>query len=127
MWPSNMMWRTRCLVYSLLVTTIMGLAVHLAASIALLPRLEWRPAQNIFSYMDSECKVSPLSHCGFSLYISRNTLPAVGSSSSLSLPDADAQKTVEHNPSSKITVILGPKFRLRSTDIVKAGASITCL
>ena len=54
-------WHARALVCLTLIASIIGLAGNPAASIALVPRLDWWPSQDLFSYMEPNGNVQTLS------------------------------------------------------------------
>ena len=85
--PGKVQWRTRILVYLVIITTVIGLTANPAVSIALLPRLEWWAAQDYFSFLDSEGRLLPLSDAGFSMYIPKKLFPTVVDSASLPRQD----------------------------------------
>lgn len=92
-------WRARILVCLVLIITIIGLAANPAASIVLLPRLDWWVGPDLFHFMDSDGRMSPLSHTGFSMYIPKKIFPVVVNSSSLPGQDHLAATSVADDSS----------------------------
>ena len=99
MWPGYVQWRTQSLVYLVLLTSVIGLAANPAASIVLLPRLDWWPAQDFFSILDYEGRMAPLAHGGFSMYIPKRLFPNVVDSSSLPSYNAFGRASPRYNRS----------------------------
>ena len=81
--PRHLGWRTRGLVYLVLLTALIGVAGNPAASIALIPRLDWWRGQDYFFYMDSNGRTHSLSDAGFSMFIPKNVFPPTVNVSSL--------------------------------------------
>lgn len=81
--PGKVNWHTRALIYLVLLISILGLTANPAASIALIPRLDWWPGPGVFLYIDKKGATTPLSQRGFSMFIPKDIFPVEVNSSSI--------------------------------------------
>ena len=131
--PGHVRWHTRILVYFVLLVAVIGLAANPAASVALLPRLDWWPSPDFFSYLDKDGCLHPLSHAGFSMYVPKRIFPIVVNASSLPVQDrlASDDDNDSPNPStwandslSQYLGGLGPAFSLLNNTLGTFGRNI---
>lgn len=83
LWRRDVQWRPLALALFLLLSTLLGLAVGPSSAIALIPRLDWWPDDDLFSLYTSTNNFNKQRPSPFTMYIPKPLFPSVVDAASL--------------------------------------------